>query len=410
MSEPATANIPPQDGDAPLAEVGRDELSVFLYLAFTDEELLALLRGLGVSVPGFRLEKLSGVGKADTLADELRATAAARTPVIEQLRKIYEFPALDVVPLTPPVAEEIGALAVEDDATVRMLWRLLADPQVEVRRTAHPILQALARTYYGGKGEAGQPSPAQHREKEQEGGDEAAQALAEARKAQRQAEQAEEKAARKAESLAAQLKDARAELSTATHELAQARRAAEKAEAALAKTQEQLAQAKGRVGKADLERTKKELEKAREATSVLEARAAKLTAERDALAAELVVAKRAADAPALPLAPAAEDAAVEEAPTTWLRPRFTQEFYDSLEGWDTRLQRAAFKQAYLLSENHRHPSLRALPLEGLPGYFRVRVATDVRLIYRRDEKTEVDILSLIDREDLDRYVRQAKTR
>jgi hypothetical protein len=41
----------------------------------------------------------------------------------------------------------------------------------------------------------------------------------------------------------------------------------------------------------------------------------------------------------------------------------------------------------------------------------VRVATDVRLIYRRSERqNEVEILSLIDREDLDRYIRQAKTR
>jgi glutamate racemase len=39
-----------------------------------------------------------------------------------------------------------------------------------------------------------------------------------------------------------------------------------------------------------------------------------------------------------------------------------------------------------------------------------RVATDVRLIYRRKADDSVEILSLIDREDLDRYVRQAKTR
>ena len=101
----------------------------------------------------------------------------------------------------------------------------------------------------------------------------------------------------------------------------------------------------------------------------------------------------------------------EEAPATWLRPVYTREFYDSLEGWDLRIQRAAFKQANLLAQDHRHPSLRALPLEGLPGYYRVRVATDVRLLYRRGERqNEVEILSLIDREDLDRYVRQAKTR
>jgi hypothetical protein len=101
----------------------------------------------------------------------------------------------------------------------------------------------------------------------------------------------------------------------------------------------------------------------------------------------------------------------EEAPASWLMPVYTREFYDSLAGWDRRVQRAAFKQAALLAQDHRHPSLRALPLEGLPGYYRVRVATDVRLLYRRGERqNEIEILSLIDREDLDRYVRQAKTR
>ena len=114
-----------------------------------------------------------------------------------------------------------------------------------------------------------------------------------------------------------------------------------------------------------------------------------------------------------PLAPAAvpEPDEPEDAPATWLMPVYTREFYDSLDGWDRRIQRAAFKQAALLAQDHRHPSLRALPLEGLPGYYRVRVATDVRLLYRRTERQNtIEILSLIDREDLDRYVRQAKTR
>ena len=106
-----------------------------------------------------------------------------------------------------------------------------------------------------------------------------------------------------------------------------------------------------------------------------------------------------------------ESAESDDVATTWLTPIYTREFYDSLEGWDRRVQRSAFKQAALLALDHRHPSLRALPLEGLPGYYRVRVATDVRLIYRRtDRQNTIEILSLIDREDLDRYIKQAKTR
>jgi mRNA-degrading endonuclease RelE of RelBE toxin-antitoxin system len=141
------------------------------------------------------------------------------------------------------------------------------------------------------------------------------------------------------------------------------------------------------------------LERAREREAELELRLERAEAARPA--------------PATPdAAPSAPDEASETGELEqWLFPVYTREFYDSIEGWDRRIQRAAFKQAHLLALDHRHPSLRAIPLEGLPGYYRVRVATDVRLIYRRPERQNtVEILSLIDREDLDRYIRQAKTR
>jgi len=411
----AATLLPPKDGDAPLFELGRDELSVFFYLAFTDEELTAIFRELKLSVPGYRLEKLSGVQKADTLADEIRARPDARAPALELLRKIYEFPALDNVSLSAPVAEEIGLLAVEEDATVRTLWRLLADPQPEVRRTATPILQSLAKTYYGTGPAPKGPAPVDSAARfvpppPAEPHDESAELKA-AKKEAREAVQAAEKAQAKAESLAQQLKDVRAELAEASRELNQLKKVATKADTQLEKTKEQLEKARGKVTRQELERTKKDLEKATEAVAALTAREERWAAEKQALQQALEALKRASDhAPQAPAAPTSDEAPVEELPSTWLKPHFTQEFYDSLDGWDARLQRAAFKQAYLLSENHRHPSLRAIPLEGLPGYFRVRVATDVRLIYRRSEGTDVEILSLIDREDLDRYVRQAKTR
>ena len=87
----------------------------------------------------------------------------------------------------------------------------------------------------------------------------------------------------------------------------------------------------------------------------------------------------------------------------------TREFYDSIDRWSRRMQRAAFDKIHRLANDWRHGSLRALALEGVPGYYRIRVATDVRLIYRRDGH-QLEILSLIDREDLDRYIRQARTR
>ena len=48
------------------------------------------------------------------------------------------------------------------------------------------------------------------------------------------------------------------------------------------------------------------------------------------------------------------------------------------------MQRAVFDKIHRLANDWRHGSLRALALEGVPGYYRIRVATAVRLIYRRD--------------------------
>ena len=131
---PGSEALPPRDGDAPLHELGRDALSAFLYEALVAEELVALMRELGVSVPGYRDEALHDAEKADVLADTLRARPEARAAVLAQLRRAYEFPALEAVVLPPPVAEELALVAIEADAPVRLLWRLLADPSAEVRR------------------------------------------------------------------------------------------------------------------------------------------------------------------------------------------------------------------------------------------------------------------------------------
>jgi hypothetical protein len=111
----------------------------------------------------------------------------------------------------------------------------------------------------------------------------------------------------------------------------------------------------------------------------------------------------------LPQPPGDADLPSEEEAATFLVPVLTREFYDSIERWDRRMQRAAFDKIHRLANDWRHGSLRALALEGVPGYYRIRVATDVRLIYRRDG-SRLEVLSLIDREDLDRYIRQARTR
>jgi hypothetical protein len=401
---PAKDSLPPEDGDAPLAELSRDALSVFLYLAFTDDELTQLFRDVGISVPGFRTEKMSGVQKADHLADEIRERPAARKGVIELLRKVYEFPALDDVSLAEPVAKRIALLAEHDDFRILIYWRVLADPDAAVRKTAHESLELLAKAFYGGAGSpAAVPRKGAKPKPDDDGG-----AKELERELKRVAQLAESAEAR-AESLATQLKNARKEEAESKREMSQARKAAERAEARLKDLEQQLEKARAREKGVPTEKQLRELE---HQVDKLKAREAELTlALEQAKAATGAAAAAPSAAPAAALASVAEEGGlVEEAPAGWSMPRFTDEFYDSLEGWDLRIQRAAFKQAYLLTENWRHPSLRALALEGLEGYYRVRVATDVRLIYKRSSEGKVDILSLIDREDLDRYVRQAKTR
>src|SRR5947199_314618 len=111
--------------------------------------------------------------------------------------------------------------------------------------------------------------------------------------------------------------------------------------------------------------------------------------------------------------PMRPESAPERAPASvaaWSLPVFSGEFYESIRRWDRKVVRNAFEKIYRLAEDWRHPSLRAIPLEGLPDHYRVRIATDVRLIYRPLDGGRVEILSLIDREDLQRYIRQAKSR
>jgi hypothetical protein len=393
--------LPPEDSDAPLAELSRDALSVFLYLAFTDGELTELFRDVGISVPGFRTEKMSGVQKADHLADEIRERPDARKSVIALLRKVYEFPALDDVSLAEPVAKRLALLAELDDWRVLVLWRVLADPAPNVRKAAHESLEVLAKAFYGGAGSVGAPArKGAPVPKEDEGG------AKELERELKRVQQLHDSAQAKVESLTTQLKAARKEEADSKREMSQARKVADRAQETIASLEQQLDKARAREKGAPTEKQLRELE---HQVEKLKGREAELNAALEEAKSAQPSAATAAAAPA-PSAAQEEEGAVEEAPAGWSMPHFTDEFYDSLSGWDLRIQRAAFKQAYLLTENWRHPSLRALALEGLEGYYRVRVATDVRLIYKRSSEGKVDILSLIDREDLDRYVRQAKTR
>jgi hypothetical protein len=406
--------LPDPSGDAPLETLSRDALSVFLYVGLLPEETRALVKALGLSVPGFRTDQLSDVERCDLLADELRAAPAARARVLDALRKAFGRPPLVGHALDAIGADDLLAVGESDHGLTLALWRVLADPDAAVRARADPLLADLVKRWYGPPPE-GEPAEAAAPPRAGGEGDgarlpELERALEEARgRVEAQRKKAEEQK----EKFQAWLKEARAREAQAVSDAARARDAAEAAQRAKERAEGALASAQASDLAAEAARAHKALRDAEVRATAAEGKLARAQEKERELEAALRAAR--AEAERVPAQAQAgvqpEPGEPEEAPATWLLPVFTREFYDSLEGWDQRIQRAAVKQAYLLAQDHRHPSLRALPLEGLPGYYRVRVATDVRLLYRRGERQNaIEVLSLIDREDLDRYVRQAKTR
>jgi len=419
--QPAPRGLPDPGGDAPLEELSRDVLSVLLYVWLLPEETLALVKDLGLSVPGFRTDALGDVELCDVLADEIRAAPATRARVLERLRAAFGGMPIPDVPLDAPAADDLLELGGSEHGLTYALWRVLADPDPAVRARATPVLERLVKKYYGPLPEGAKPRPRKEEDPAETIAalrkklDERERELEREREEGRaRLESARKKQEEQREKLQAWLKDARAREAQAVEDAARAREAADAAVRARDRAEAALAQAQATDAAAEAQRARAAARDLEGKVAALEARLER-QAERErvleaaAEAAEAARARTEVERPAVQAQPDAEE--LEDAPAAWLMPVYTREFYDSLVGWDRRIQRAAFKQAHLLAQDHRHPSLRALPLEGLPGYYRVRVATDVRLLYRRAERQNtIEILSLIDREDLDRYVRQAKTR
>ncbi len=415
----ASPPLPPESGETAFHELSRDQLSVFLYLALLPEETAALVREWGLSQPGFRPQALGEIQRCDLLADEIRAVPARSAAVLELLRKAFGPLPLAAWRIDGRGAEELGGMVQSEAALALVLWRLLADPAAEVQAVVRPWLEDLARRYYGPP-EGGGEQPAAPGRGPAEGGPEERLRKLEAELARERKTVAEERARAEAarrkeeearEKLQAQLKEARSREAQAADEAARAREAAEAARREQLRAEAAAAALRGEDAHGEAQRARAQARELEGKVHALESRLERAREREAELEAEVASARAAAPTTPASPGPAAPEAEGEEAQASWLFPVYTREFYDSLEGWDRRIQRAAFKQAHLLAQDHRHPSLRALPLEGLPGYYRVRVATDVRLLYRRGERQNaVEILSLIDREDLDRYVRQAKTR
>ncbi len=398
----------------PLLSLEARWLGAFLECCFADKRLVSLCHELKIITPGYRIEALPPEQVARVLADEYLAAEDVRAPLETAVREALRTPLFEGRGLTgdglgEALQDAIDLLSGGDllQHLARIAWAGLLGASKEHPEPGEAALDAidtgLQLLEHPANRKAQKPKDLKEAEKlAQTARQQAAKDVEAARKEQKKAE-------REAESLRAQLERARADLSAREHKLAEERSelAAVRSEAVRLSGEVSRLTGEG-AGRAlsDARRAEAEarsladrLQKSEEARALAEERAAALDRELTSAGARATA----------PVQAAADELPTEEETANFLVPVLTREFYDSIDRWSRRMQRAAFDKIHRLANDWRHGSLRALALEGVPGYYRIRVATDVRLIYRRDGN-QLEILSLIDREDLDRYIRQARTR
>ena len=389
--------IPLSKAALPLLKLDARALGELLELSFPDKRLLALCGELKLYSPGYRLEAMPPDQVARMLADEVRAAKDAQALIDTAIRESLRNPVFEGQALSADQYRDLLELFTGDPLQhlARLAWRALLEDDEKLRDYALAAidlgveaLDAPARNAKPRK----PPLPAD---------------VQELRKLVEEAHREAERAGKERDSMREQLAAARTDMVAR--------------EKTLAEVREELGPVRAELGRASAELSR--LTAAGEGRALSDARrladenrslSEKLRAaqeEREALRSQVQGFKRAAEVPLpLPAAPQEAELVSAEEAATFLIPIFTREFYDSIQRWDRRMQRAAFDKVSLLARDWRHGSLRALALGGLPDYYRIRIATDVRLIYRRGEGNQLEILSLIDREDLDRYIRQARTR
>jgi hypothetical protein len=391
-----------------LSPLGEDEQTTFLVVALPDTVLRKLVGRLGSAPKGTRLDALSVWELADTLVDYYANDAEVSSEVDRTLRR-----ELGPSPLAPAVAAQGGGDAITSilletkDPARDLAWALLGDEREETRALASRLVQTIIAEFdhadEQAKANAGKPKSESAAVRE---------AARQARRAEKDAAKAEslrERALERVDDLKTRIVELEKSIAASRKDLRESERMHERAAAErdkLAKERESL-RARLQAGTAaEVERLGEELEAAGRRTRSLEAELEALRARETELGARVRALEQAG--PARPAATEPAPAEPASPGAVWCTPIFTDEFYDSIRGWDRRIVRGTFEKVARLCEDWRHPSLRAIALEGLPGYHRIRIATDVRLIYRPIDGNRLEILSLIDREDLQRYIRHVK--
>jgi hypothetical protein len=390
--------IPISTAPLPLEQLDARAMGEFLELCFADRRLLELCGELRLYSPGYRLESMPPNQVARLLADEARAAKDAGQLLDTAIREALRNPVLEGKPLTDEHYRDLLELFTGDPLQhlARLAWRALIDPDEKLRAYA---LSAIDLGVEALDAPAKAKAPPRKPQLPAE--------VVELRKELEEARKTAFRVEKERESLREQLAASRADIVAREKTVAEVREELSGVRAELTRASAELA----RLTAAGEGRALSDARRLADENRSLSERLRAAAEERDGLRAQLAAAQKAAAVVPAPAAPVEDEAlpSAEEA-STFLIPYFTREFYDSIQRWDRRMQRAAFDKVSLLARDWRHGSLRAIALEGLPGYYRIRIATDVRLIYRRGEGNTVEILSLIDREDLDRYIRQARTR
>ncbi len=390
---------------ARLHELDRDQRSILVYLALPRERAIALLKRLNLTMTGYRPEGLGDIERSDLIADELASYPEHQKTILQALeRELGTLP--DTEASLGPAAIHLAPFFAQEAGAAKAIARMLLDTDRDVRQAGIDLLDALADFYLGEPPEEGEPPAEALPSPGAPGPDPTEPLRRELSRARERAEAAE----RERTATADQLQEARreaAETQVALGEIRRARAAAEAERDRLRANLDALSSGHSPVE----QRLRRENDEQRDRIARLEEERRVLRIEKARLEARDRAAPAERPAPEPPKPPlAGEEETIEEAPASWLMPVFTKEYYDSLSGWERRLQRLAFVKAMMLAQDHRHPSLRAIPLEGLPNLYRIRIATDVRLLYRRGEGNVIEILRLIDREDLDRWIKVEKSR
>lgn len=400
-----------------LSPLTPDQRTTFLVVTMPVKMMRKLVGRLGTAPTGTRIDGMAVWDLAWSLIDYYENDTEVAAAVDHTLQR-----EIGASPLAAAIAAPGGSQAVTDlllaskDPARDLAWALLNAPGPDDGALAARCVQTIIADFDAAderarqeeEAAAAQPEPEQPAEPV----DETAELLREKEREAKKATSSRARALKRLDAVRERVVELEQALANARRDL----RAEQDARARVAgerdRLQEEREQLRGRLQSgtaAEVGRLTEELETTRRRVRSLEGEVDEARDAEQAATSRLRALEQAAS-----IRPSGAGGGGEDVPASggpgWYVPIFTDEFYESIRRWDRKIVHNAFEKVHRLAEDWRHPSLRAIPLEGLPGCFRIRVATDVRLIYRPLDGNRIEIMALIDREDLQRYIRQAKTR